>query len=424
MKKLTLKNIINQDVRNNYLSLTFLQVSNYVFPLITLPYLVRTLGANSYGIIAFATATIAYFQILTDFGFNLTATRKISIHKKEIRIISRVYNTVMNLKFYLITLSGLILLILTNTFEIFKSNQIVLFYTFCSVITQALIPVWLFQGIQKMYYLTISNFISRLLFTISVFLLIHKTQDYVLVPLLNSLSILLAGLFCTYIVFVKLKIEIIKIPLKELKSELKNNFDIFLSNLSISFYTIFTTILLGIFASNKEVAYFDGANKIIRILKNLYNPFAQAIFPYLSEKFETGKKIGLKIASKMLIYSSIIMLIICATIFLMADIIILTLFGAEFEKSVTILRVLALTPFFITISNNLGIQTMINLGYEKEFRNILFKGALFSGILSFVLIPLYQSIGSAVVIFLTELLIATLMIYFKKKNINNELKKT
>lgn len=62
-------------VINNFISLFIIQSLNYLLPLITVPYLARVLGAKNYGKVIFAIAFITYFQIITDYGFNLSATR-------------------------------------------------------------------------------------------------------------------------------------------------------------------------------------------------------------------------------------------------------------------------------------------------------------------------------------------------------------
>lgn len=68
---------------SNFFSLSSIEMANYLFPLITVPYLVRVLGPGKYGLVAFAMAFVQYFVMFTDYGFNLTATRNISVSRDD-----------------------------------------------------------------------------------------------------------------------------------------------------------------------------------------------------------------------------------------------------------------------------------------------------------------------------------------------------
>ena len=90
---------------HNVISLSGLQVITYIFPIIILPYLFRVIGPEKFGLIAFAQAFVQYFMILTDYGFNVSATKEISLCIENKIKVCNVISAVMTIKTILAFLS-------------------------------------------------------------------------------------------------------------------------------------------------------------------------------------------------------------------------------------------------------------------------------------------------------------------------------
>jgi PST family polysaccharide transporter len=78
-------------LRKNIAALYALQFASYVIPLLLLPWLTRTLGPAGFGRLSFSIAVMSYFLLLSDYGFNLSATRSVAVHRNEPEERSRIF---------------------------------------------------------------------------------------------------------------------------------------------------------------------------------------------------------------------------------------------------------------------------------------------------------------------------------------------
>ncbi len=276
------KNKKNKIVVSNYIYLLLIQGTNFILPLITYPYLVRVLKIEKYGIVMMASSLVVFLNIFVDFGFNISATREVSLIRKNKKKLSSYYWNVFSVKLLLIFVSFLLLLLLTSLIPKLQSHKEIYLLSFGIVIGQNIFPAWFFQGIEKMKVITLINVLAKIIFTISLFIFIKKQSQYIYVPFLNSLGYLLAGIIgflisLRYIYFVKPQ----RVKMKEFFGENKS---LIASNFATSIYTSGNTFILGLIGGETIAGVYSSMEKLVMATKTLYTPLYQAIFPWLANK--------------------------------------------------------------------------------------------------------------------------------------------
>ena len=183
----------------NFFFLSLLKVFGYIFPLITLPYLTNVIGVERFGELAFAASIMVFFETFIDFGFNYTATRDFAKCRYDLKESSKVYSQVMAAKFVFVIFSFLLLTLLIVFVPIFQEIKILLYFTFSYVIGYVLFPEWVFQALEKMKFITLLNLLSKLIFTVLVFVIIQNKEDYIYQPLLISGGYFVAAIISLWI---------------------------------------------------------------------------------------------------------------------------------------------------------------------------------------------------------------------------------
>jgi polysaccharide transporter, PST family len=405
---------------SNFLSLSSIEMANYLFPLITVPYLVRVLGPAKYGLVAFAMAFVQYFVMFADYGFNLTATRNISVSRDNPEKISKIFLSVMVVKFAIMLISLAVLLVLVYSFPKFRSDILLYLFAFGLVFGYVLFPVWFFQGMEKMKSIATLNLLARGLFLIAVFLFVRKESDYLYVPLFTSLGSILAGVVSLYIIFAHYKMRIVLPTTKEIIGQLKEGWNVFISMVSISLITTSNTFILGFFTTNEVVGYFSAGEKIINLATRAFNPILVAIYPHIAKTATIAKDIAIKKLRKLFVMIMILSFAVFAGIFIFSDPIVGIVLGPKFEPSIMIVRILSPLSFVVPIAYIFANLGLLPFGLDRYFAGIYIIGGILNALLLLTLLYLFNTgaVGAAYSVLITQVIITTLMcIVLRRYNI-------
>jgi len=360
----SINNLASRDVKRlfgNFVSLVVLQGANYILPLLILPYLIQTIGVENFGILSFAEATIVYFMILTDYGFNSTATRWISIHREDKQKVTEIFSAVLMAKFILMVISAMILTLLILLSDRFYEHKEVYIFTFGMVIGQVLFPTWFFQGFEKMKYITYLNTILKIISTLSIFIFITQASDFYIVPILNALGTIIAGIWSFFIIKKDFDISFKWQSIQKIIFYFKDGWHLFLSTIAVVMYTSTNIVILGIMTDNPTiVGYYSIAEKIIMITAALGSLVDRAIFPYFSKVWINSQKEYHEKFTKVLILLISLMSFFTFFLYFFNDFIISIIAGKEISISADILGILAFSLIFMPLgslySNSFVIQ--------------------------------------------------------------------
>ena len=350
---MNIKLLFGHRVFKNFLYLNFTQLLNYLFPFITFPYISRIFLPESYGLLITATSIAAYLGLLTDFGFNLSATRDLAKVIPDKIQVSRIFNEILTAKIVLY-------LFFICTFGLFLffnqryHQQIWLFgFILIGVFGNVIFPTWYFQATNTMDKIAKLNFLSRLIGLGCLFIFIHNNNDLILFVLLNSIISLTIGVFAFITVIRNDSIQFqLGCSTHKFFEILSGSFASFTAVLLVSFYTTFNSLLLSWFCNYKDVAIYGVADKIIGIILTVQGVLIQSIFPTVTAEGNRNK-IKSKVI-KLFKYNLLLGILACLFINLGAPIIIHILAGHRYDLSIPVLRILSLVPIILAFSSSLS----------------------------------------------------------------------
>lgn len=417
-------NFLNNRLVRNASALFIVQMSAYAAPLVVLPYLSRVLSTEHFGLIAFTTAFNFYFITLVEYGFNLSATRRIAIHRDDPEKVSRITASVYAAKGLLTILGFLIMVSVVLATPQLRPNFPLFCLGYLAVVGDLLFPIWLFQGLEKMENLVWRDLCSKFVALGLTFAFVHRDGDYMLAAGFQAGATVISGIVGLCSVPFVMRIRPVLPSLQETVTALKEGWPVFLSMAAFTVSSSTSIFLLGLRAGPKDVAYFIAAYRLVVALRALVDPVKTAIYPHISHMAARSKQDAIRFLRRYGLLVTSPFLLASLVLLIFAPLIIKLLYSAKYAPAIPVLRLLALSPFLLALQHNYSTFFMLAFGYEKQWSRII----LFMTALNFaILIPSIYLMWPPVAVAMTGLIcdvVVTVLTYqfYLKKSAEPELK--
>ncbi|MBR9846559.1 MAG: oligosaccharide flippase family protein [Algicola sp.] len=400
-------------INKNILYLGVVQIVRFIIPLMTIPYLTRVLGVSGFGYLGFAAAITAYGVVLSQYGFNLTATSRIAKIKKREKL-SYYCSSVYYSRFFIAILSCLMILIFLLFYGDDTLSKLV-FFMLPMLLGDLLTPIWLYQGLERMKVLTIMTLLGRLVTVPLIFIFVESKDDIFIAAFLQGSAFLVTGLLSTFNIYKNNIFDVKLVSFSYLKKNISHSWNVFLTTVASSVYLNFLTIILGIVSGVESVGYFNIVQNIRNICLQCFGPIYQSTFPRISKLIKYDYREATKFTKRYLLFSFVLAVFGSLFVLVFCEEIITLLAGAEFLNAELSVKIIMLSVIFGVLNNFLGVQTLVPTGHAKTLRNIVLASSLLCLSLSFFVVSKWSYQGAALLLLFCELYIFLCFCYKHKR---------
>lgn len=382
-----------ENVKRNLIYNILYQLLIIILPLVTAPYISRTLGANSVGIYSYTNSIAYYFLLIAMLGISTYGNRSIASIRDEKKKISKTFFEIYSIQFSTF-LIAIFIYIIYSIFIVNENNDIFLIQLF--YIVSGLLDIsWLFFGLEKFKITVTRNTVIKLLTVICMFVFVKNPSDLWKYTLIMSLGTFISQAYLW--LYLKKYVNFANIKFDNVKKHIKPILILFIPVIAYSVYKVMDKIMLGSMSTYEQVAFYQNSEKIINIPMGIITALGTVMLPRMSniiskgEDEKTSNYIRISIKLVTLIGSAITFGII-GTSKIFAPVYL----GSEFSSCSTTMTLLSITVFALSWANVVRTQYLIPSHNDRIYVFSAITGAIINIIINAILIPKFGANGAAI----------------------------
>ncbi|EOZ92021.1 O-antigen transporter [Indibacter alkaliphilus LW1] len=410
--------IRNKSIQN-FIFLVIIQASNILISLISMPLLIQSIGVDQFGLVNLALSVIILLNILVGFGYNLSGPREVAIQQGNKEQLSHLFSNIISSKILMAACASLLILIGVFVLDLFKEYQTILVFSCLLLFSEATLPLWFFQGMEKMKLISIANVFSKLLFLMGIVLFIHQPEQAKWVNfLLGGSGFAINSLLLLYVHY-EMEIRFYKPRFVQVFKSLKENTLLFLSNLASHISINGGLIVLSFFSAAATLGMFSLAERITMVLRMLPALIIQAIYPNASKLYQDNLPRFFNFLKKTYLIALLLGAGLSVFTFFTAGFIVEILAKERLEEAILFLQILAFVPFLACL-NIINVTMLLVTDQKDQLFKASWQMCIYMLIASVALTSQFGGIGLCIALLSTEVvifLICTILIYKKNKDL-------
>ena len=403
-----------KSIRSNYMYNMFYQILTIIIPLITTPYLSRTLGTENIGIFSYTLSIVSYFIMLSVLGTSLYGQREIAYQCDNANERSQIFYEIQFIKMLSLIITSFIYIIflcIDNKYDIYYRIMIV------ELLSNFLDISWFFQGIENFKSIVLKNSFIKLVSLISIFIFVKTKNDL----FLYFMIYVLANLFGNLSMWLNLKKYIVKRAYKlNIKKHIFPIFSLLLPQMAMKIYKVLDKTMIGIMTTNmSEVGFYEQSQKIILLATTVISAYSTVVYSKMAYNYSQKNKDELKrTMSDSVMFILFLSIPITFGICGIASDFVPWFFGNEYLKVIDLLIFSSPIVIFVSITNLIGNRYLIITGREKLFTKTVVIGSIINVIVNYLLIPKYLSVGAVIGSIFAEGIVLVLQFSFIRNEID------
>lgn len=408
-----MKEAKQHSIAYNFLMNFILSASQFIFPLITFPYISRVLLAEGSGKVTFASSVANYFLMVASLGIPTYGIRACAQVRDDRQQLSKTVHELLFINFVTTVLVAVTYVICVLTVPRFRTDETLFLINGINIVLNMFGMNWLFQALEQYDYITVRSLIFKIVSVVLMLLLVHQKSDYVIYGAIT----VLAAVGSNVLNFIRSRyyIEYRWLGDYHIGRHIKPILILFAQSLAVSIYTNLDTVMLGFMKTDVDVGYYNAAVKIKGILLSLVSSLGGVLLPRMSYYAKENLKVKfIETMSMALNFTMLISLPLAIYFSMFSAECIQFLAGDGYSGAIVAMQIITIAVIPNGLTGILGVQVLTAIEKEKYVLYSVIVGAVLDFALNLLLIPQFGAAGAALATTIAEFAVLAMQLVYTR----------